>query len=60
MIDAALQRLDQIDSRLRQLVDMRMFAGLTLEQLAKLSGRSLRSINRDWQRARALLLAQMA
>lgn len=59
-VDAALQRLDQIDSRLRQLVDMRLFAGLTLEQLAELSGRSLRSINRDWQRARALLLAQMA
>ncbi|MCK9487873.1 MAG: ECF-type sigma factor [Xanthomonadales bacterium] len=59
-VDAALAQLEQIDSRLRQLVEMRLFAGLTLEQLAQLSGRSLRSINRDWQRARALLLAQMA
>lgn len=59
-LDAAMEQLDRIDRRLRQLVDMRLFAGLTLEQLAELSGRSLRSINRDWQRARALLLAQMA
>ncbi len=58
-IDAALDRLDTIDTDLRQLVEMRLFAGLTLEQLAENSGRSLRTVNRDWQRARALLLAQL-
>lgn len=59
-LDRAMGQLERIDRNLRQLVDMRLFAGLTLEQLAELSGRSLRSINRDWQRARALLLAQMS
>jgi RNA polymerase sigma factor (TIGR02999 family) len=60
VIDAALDRVDAIDGGLRQLVEMRVFAGMTLEQLAESSGRSLRSVNRDWQRARALLLAQLA
>lgn len=58
-IDAALERLDSIDPMLRELVEMRIFAGMTLEQLAETSGRSLRTINRDWQRARALLVAQL-
>jgi len=58
-IDAALDRVDAIDPGARELIEMRVFAGLTLEQLARTSGRSLRSINRDWQRARALLLAQL-
>ena len=58
-VDAALDRLDAIDGRLRELVEMRIFAGLTLEELAAASGRSLRTVNREWQRARALLMAQM-
>lgn len=59
-IDGALDRLDEINPELRELVELRVFAGLTLEQLAESMGRSLRSINRDWQRARALLMAQLA
>lgn len=58
-VDAALDRLDAIDPALRELVELRLFAGLTLPELAAGSGRSLRSVNRDWQRARALLLAQI-
>lgn len=58
-IDGALDRLDEINPDLRELVELRVFAGLTLEQLAESRGRSLRSINRDWQRARALLMAQL-
>jgi RNA polymerase sigma factor (TIGR02999 family) len=58
-VDAALDRLDAIDPALRELVELRLFAGLTLPELAASSGRSLRTVNRDWQRARALLLAQI-
>ncbi len=58
-LDVALDHLNQIDGQLRELVEMRLFAGLTLEQLAQISGRSLRTVNRDWQRARALLLTQL-
>ncbi|MCO5094400.1 MAG: ECF-type sigma factor [Xanthomonadaceae bacterium] len=58
-INAALDRLDEINPELRELVELRVFAGMTLEELAATLGRSLRSISRDWQRARALLLAQL-
>ena len=59
-VDAALDRLDAINPDLRELVELRIFAGMTLEELAQSSGRSLRTVNRDWQRARALLMTQMA
>lgn len=59
-LDAALEQLDAIDGNLRELVEMRVFAGMTLVQLGQVTGRSLRSINRDWQRARALMMAQMS
>lgn len=58
-IDIALDRLEAVSPRLRELVEMRVFAGLTLAQLAQTSGCSQRTISRDWQRARALLLAQL-
>lgn len=58
-VNRALDRVDAVDPRLRELVELRIFAGLTLEELAAVGDRSLRSINRDWQRARALLMAQM-
>lgn len=58
-VNQALDRLDAISPALRELVELRVFAGMTLEELAEINDRSLRSINRDWQRARALLMAQM-
>lgn len=59
-IDAALDGVDAVDPALRELIELRVFAGMTLEELAESSGRSVRSVNRDWQRARALLLAHLA
>ena len=32
---------------------------MTLEELAESRGQSLRTVNRHWQRARAMLLAQL-
>ena len=58
-VDAALERLDAIDPTLRELVELRIFAGLTLEQIAESSGCSMRTVSRNWLRARALLLAQL-
>lgn len=59
-MDAALDRLEEINPALRELVELRVFAGLTLDQVAQAQQRSLRTVNREWQRARALLLAQLA
>jgi RNA polymerase sigma factor (TIGR02999 family) len=54
-IDQALQRMQQIDPALHELLEMRAFAGLTLTELAELRAVSSRTINRDLLKARALL-----
>lgn len=54
-LDQALQRLAALDPQLVQLVEMRFFAGLELDEIEPLTGRSARSLRRDWRRARAVL-----
>lgn len=58
-LDQALTRLAALDPKLVQLVEMRFFAGLELEEIEPLTGRSQRSLRRDWQRARAMLHAML-
>ncbi len=59
-LDAALERLARVDPDLEQLVEWRFFAGLTMEEVAELTGSSVRTLKRDWQVARSFLLRQMA
>lgn len=59
-LDRALEDLEGIDPELRQLVELRYFAGLSMPQIAELRGISLRTAARDWDRARALLRVRMA
>lgn len=54
-LDAALMRLEQVDERLAEIVNLRFFGGLSEEQIAELLGVSTRTIRRDWQLARAWL-----
>lgn len=54
-LDRALGRLAQVDERLARLVEMRFFAGLSVEETAELTGQSPRTVKRDWQKARAFL-----
>lgn len=58
-IDAALDRLDRIDSRLRQVVEYRFFGGLTVEETAEALGVTPRTVHRDWAKARAWLHAEL-
>ena len=58
-IDRALGELEQIDSELRELAEMRYFTGLSLPQIAELRDVSLRTVARDWERARSLLLVSL-
>jgi RNA polymerase sigma factor (TIGR02999 family) len=58
-LDQALQRLTALDSHLARLVEMRFFAGLELEEIAAITGRSERSLKRDWRKARAVLHANL-
>jgi RNA polymerase sigma factor (sigma-70 family) len=58
-LDEALERLAQTDARAAQVVEMRYFAGLALEQVAETLGLTRRTIDRDWRFARAFLHDQL-
>jgi RNA polymerase sigma factor (TIGR02999 family) len=55
MLDEALTKLNQKDRALAELVKLRYFAGLTLEQIAKVQGVSSRTARSYWAYARAWL-----
>lgn len=50
-IDAALDELERRDPRLVELLQLRVFAGLELAEIAPLLGVTVRQLQRDWQRA---------
>ena len=54
-IDDALHELGRLAPDLHALVEMRYFAGLSVPEVAQALGRPLRSVERDWQKARAIL-----
>lgn len=54
-LDDALQRLAAIDARPVQVVELRYFGGLSLEEAAAVLGVSLATVKRDWTFARAFL-----
>lgn len=54
-LDQALERLRACSTRLAQVVELRVFAGLTAEEVAELLGLSLRTVKRDWHKARLVL-----
>lgn len=58
-IDAALGRLRELDERAVQVVECRVFGGLTLEETARALGLSIRSVQRSWTTARAWLRKEL-
>ena len=54
-LDAALRQLADVDSRAHEIVQMRYFGGLSLEEIAGTLEISLATAKRDWQKARAFL-----
>jgi RNA polymerase sigma factor (TIGR02999 family) len=54
-IDEALAQLEMLDARQAQVVEMRFFAGLELDEIAVALDVSERTVKRDWQKARAFL-----
>lgn len=58
-LESALQRLEQVDARLAQVVQYRYFVGLTEEEIAGLLGVTDRTVRRDWRKARAFLHAEI-
>jgi RNA polymerase sigma factor (sigma-70 family) len=56
-ISEALEVLAKTDERLVRLVEMKYFAGLSERDIAESLDISERTLRRDWQKARLLLLA---
>jgi RNA polymerase sigma factor (TIGR02999 family) len=58
-LDAALDRLNELDPRLRQVVELRFFAGLNDTETGAVLGVTRRTVQRDWTRARAWLYREL-
>jgi RNA polymerase sigma factor (TIGR02999 family) len=58
-IDEALDRLGQLDADQVRIVELRYFAGLTVEETARVLQRSPRTVKREWQLARAWLFREL-
>ena len=60
LLDRALARLATLDPRQAKIVELRFFAGLSVEETAEVIGAATRTVKRDWQSARAWLRREMA
>jgi RNA polymerase sigma factor (TIGR02999 family) len=58
-LDEALTRLEALDPQLSRVVELRYFAGLTLEETAGVLGISTTAAWREWNTARAWLFAEL-
>ena len=58
-LDDALRRLADLDPRKGQVVEMRFFAGLSVEETATALGVSAVTVMRDWRVARAWLFKEL-
>jgi RNA polymerase sigma-70 factor (ECF subfamily) len=58
-VDRAMDRLATFNARLSQIVECRVFAGLTDEETARALDTPLRTVQREWSRARAWLRTEL-
>ena len=59
-VHESLEALAAIDARLVQVVEMRYFAGMTEPEVAEVLGLAVRTVARDWEKARLFLHARLA
>ena len=59
VLDAALNKLADLDRRASQLIELRFFGGLSIEETAAVMGISPRTVKREWAAARAWLRLEM-
>jgi RNA polymerase sigma factor (TIGR02999 family) len=54
-LDEALERLSEVGPRLVRVVECRFFGGLTEDEIAEALGLTVRTVQRDWAKARMML-----
>jgi RNA polymerase sigma factor (TIGR02999 family) len=58
-LDEALKRLASLDPRRAQVIELRFFGGLTVEETAEVVGLSPLTVKRDWRTARTWLAREL-
>jgi len=58
-VNDALELLARVDSRQARVVELRFFAGLSVEEAAEVLGVSPKTVKRDWSVAKAWLYAEL-
>ncbi len=58
-LDEALRVLERLDPQKGQIVELRYFGGLSIEEAAEVMNISPRTVRREWQRAKAWLYRMM-
>jgi RNA polymerase sigma-70 factor, ECF subfamily len=58
-LDEALSDLEKFDPRKAAVVELKFFAGLTLDEIAEQIGISPETVSREWRRARAWLFSAL-
>ncbi len=58
-LDEAMNRLADLQPRLARVVECRFFGGLTEEEIAEALGITVRTVQRDWAKARMLLQREL-
>ncbi len=59
VLDDALTRLESLDAQKSRVVELRFFGGLTASDAARVLGVSQRTVERDWEFARAWLAREL-
>jgi len=59
-IDEVVQRLEALDARQGQIVELRFFGGLSVEEVAEVMKISTPTVKREWQSAKAWLHRELA
>ncbi len=58
-LDAAIEQLAALDARLAEVVEYRVFGGLSVADTSRVLGISTRTVKRDWHAARAFLAQEL-
>ena len=59
-VDETLNSLREVDARQAQIVELRFFAGLSIEEIAAVLNVSDRTVKRDWTMARAWMRGRLS
>ena len=59
-LEEALQQLEKMDERMARVVELRLFGGLKVDEVARVLGISRRTVYVDWRVARLWLVHQLA